>query len=194
MPKADRGVCAKDGRHVLSSSFLQRIYRQSAVSGAVCAGIEGDTMSNRLVFAVAVPVVAFVIVCILGVDIIGAGFAGEGCRSHDGPSVRWSAAGETALVQLLFGIGFGMGLGVLSAVLNARCLAQGMPRTSTMPERAAIIGYLILSVGLILEQAGCQMPPYNTLGRGLISVGVAALAAYHVLLIVAYLRGLAKGP
>jgi hypothetical protein len=153
-----------------------------------------DTMNNRLVYAVAVPVVAIVIVCILGVDMIGAGFAGEGCRSNDGQSVRWSAAGETALVQLLFGIGFGMGLGVLSAVLNARAHAQGRPRTSTLPERAAIIGFLILSVGLILEQAGCRMQPYQTLSRALIWAGVAGLAVYHALLLVAYLRGLTKGP
>jgi peptidoglycan/LPS O-acetylase OafA/YrhL len=142
---------------------------------------------SRIAFALLVPLLVLVIAGILAVDIVMLGFASESCRAHDGRQLNWSAGGEAAIVQLIFGIGFALALGILSVVLARNAALRSLRRSV---EGFAIAGFLSLAVALVIGVAACSMTPYAGIGKALFVLGPIFLAVAAVQLIRAYFGAL----
>lgn len=147
---------------------------------------------TRLAFAMAVPLAAIVLGAVVAIDLVGLGFAAEGCRSHDGSSVRWGAVGEAAVLQLLFGVAFALALAVLAGVIRRRFAAFGRAHGRAM-ETFAIVGFLLLSLGQVIAQAGCSLEPYHSIAKVFTVAATVALGVAAVLLAITYGRGLTGG-
>jgi hypothetical protein len=165
--------------------------RVGAVPSNGLAPNAGRAMSNRLSFALVVPLVAAVLAGLVVFNVVGLGFAGESCRGHDGLALRWAAAAEAALLQVLFGVVFGLALALLSVVLRRRFVETGQPRLRTGFETAAIIGWLLMLACAVLQGLACTMSPYATLATLALWSGLGLLLLSLGLLIVLFLRGLA---
>lgn len=148
---------------------------------------------GRTSFAIAVPLLALVISAVLAAELLALGLQDDMCSTHDGLAVRWEIVGGIVVVQVVVGLCFAIALGALSAIVNRRLAAIGVPRTDKRWELLAILGFIALSIAVGLLLSACRMTPFHQMGTVMLWAGVVCFASYHVLLAIDYRRCLCSG-
>jgi hypothetical protein len=151
---------------------------------------------TRVPFAFLVPLIVSALGALLIGDVIALGFQGEGCRFARDPEGFWVGVRDLVMIQGIVILLAAVALGALAATLTSR--AQSTGGTFTPHTRAlgisGMAAFGLLSFNALLFHWACQggYPALEALGQVTRFLTPVALAAFALLAMIDYVRGLTR--